>query len=57
MRRPKVGSKIKRWFSSEPMGSTILKVEPYTGRYPQWFKWNVLVSEPTTMSGTMKIVL
>jgi len=39
------------------MGSTILKVEPYTGRYPQWFKWNVLVSEPTTMSGTMKIVL
>ena len=50
MRKPKIGSKIKTWFSDSPTGfSTVLKVRKYEGIYSQWFKWIVTVAAPRTL--------
>jgi hypothetical protein len=51
--KPKVGAKIKYWFGD----SIILKVEKYTGRYPQWFKWNVTLSNSRTRRGYIETVM
>ena len=39
---PKVGARFKMWSSGREDGlSTILEVRPYTGRYPEHFKYTV----------------
>lgn len=43
MKNPKVGSKMKVWFGD----AKILKVNKYTGAYPQWFRWVVRLSADT----------
>lgn len=49
MNKPKIGSKIKTWFSADGF-STVLKVKKYEGVYPQWFKWTVTLSAPRTFA-------
>ncbi len=54
--KPRVGSKIRTWVSGRPDGmATILKVEPYTGLYKQWFTWNLTVTAENTMARSMTI--
>lgn len=52
-----VGDKIPTWFSGEPDGcSTVLAVEPYRGRYTEWFSVVLRVTAPRTKRGWMEIV-
>lgn len=48
----KLGGKIETWFSDQDDGmSTILGVEPYRGKYKQWFTHDLKVSAPRTRNG------
>ena len=54
----KVDDKILTWFSDEPDGmSRILKVFPYTGRYPQWFTHIVRVTSPRVRKGWVEMAV
>ena len=56
--KPKVGSKMDSWVSHEPdKKSTVLKVEPYRGAYPQWFKWVVTLTAPNTMNRQIQMAV
>lgn len=53
-----VGDKISTWFSDRADGlSTVLAVELYRGRYPQWFTHVARVTAPRTQRGWMEICL
>lgn len=53
---PKVGDLIETWFSDKPSGmSTILAVEPYRGKYTQWFTYTLRVTAPRTRNGWMEL--
>lgn len=55
-RTPQVGQRIETWFSGEADGrSTVLAVRPYTGRYPEFFRYIVRVSAPRTRRGWMEL--
>jgi hypothetical protein len=46
------------WFSDDAGGmSRVLSVEPYRGKYPQWFKWTVKLTAPRTHRGWMEMVI
>jgi len=52
----KVGDRVPTWFSEQADGrSTVLAVEPYTGRYPQWFAYSIRVTAPRTKRGWMEL--
>lgn len=54
----KIGDKIETWFSNSKDGmSTILAIEPYRGRYTQWFKFTVRVTAPRTRRGWMEMAV
>lgn len=36
-------------------GAEIVAVEPYRGRYPQWFAHSLTVRSPHTESGTIEV--
>lgn len=36
---------------------TVIAVRPYSGKYPQWFRWFVTVSSPRTASGRIEYAL
>lgn len=38
-------------------GRRVVAASKYTGVYPQWFTWNVTITSPHTVSGTIKTVL
>lgn len=58
VQKPKVGNKMESWFSDQDDGmSIIIAVEPYTGRYKQWFTWTVRVTAPRTRRGWMETCL
>ena len=42
--KPKVGDSFPIWFNRNGI---VLKVFPYTGRYPQWFTWVVRITSDT----------
>lgn len=52
--RPKIGSKMETWWSSRLPGgkTTVLKVEKYTGLFPQWYTWVVRLSSDTPRGWT-----
>ncbi len=53
---PRVGDKIETWFSGEPDGkSRVLAVEPYRGRYTEFFTHVVRVTAPNTRRGWMEM--
>lgn len=55
---PKVGSQMTTWFSDRADGlSTVLAVEPYRGRYPQFFRWVVRLTAPRTRRGWMEMAV
>ncbi len=55
---PKVGDEIESWCSgTEDNIATILAVEPYTGRYPQWFTYVVRFTALNTQRGWMETVV
>ena len=55
-RNVRVGDRIETWFSDTDDGrSTVLAVEPYRGRYPQWFALTVRVSAPRTRRGWLEL--
>lgn len=41
------------WFP----GGIVVRVAPYTGRYKNWFTWNVTVTADNVRRGTMETVL
>jgi len=45
--KPKIGSSMPYWFNEDAI---VVRVFPYTGRYPQWFTWVVGL---TTKHGTV----
>ena len=47
----KIGDQIDTFFP----GGVVFSIEPYTGRYPQWFDVVVRVSAPRTRRGWMEI--
>lgn len=52
---PQVGDKILTWFSDQPDGmSVVLAIEPYRGRFPQWFTHTIRASAPRTRRGWME---
>jgi hypothetical protein len=56
--KPKVGDMMSTWFSDQPDGmSRVLAVEPYRGRYTQWFAWTVRLTAPRTRRGWMEMVI
>jgi hypothetical protein len=59
IKKPVVGEAYKAWFTGDrPDGySTILKVEKYTGNYPEFFKWVVTLAAPNTRSGKIEMAL
>jgi hypothetical protein len=55
---PKVGDKIKTWFSGEPGGySTILAVYPYYGRYTESFQWVIKATATKTRRGWLEMAI
>ncbi len=55
---PKVGDRVSTWFSGCPDGlSTVLHVEPYRGKYPQFFTHVLRVSAPNTVRGWMEMCI
>jgi hypothetical protein len=52
----KVGDKIETWFSDMPDGkSTIIAIDPYRGKYPQWFRHVLRVTAPRTKRGWLEV--
>lgn len=52
----KEGDKIETWFSGQPdRMSTILKVQPYAGKYPQYFSVVLTVTAPRTKAGHLEM--
>lgn len=52
---PKIGDRIETWFSDTEDGmSTVMAVEPYQGRYPEFFTHVVRASAPRTWRGWME---
>ena len=47
-----VGAKIKNGYRRI---ETILKIEPYTGKYPQWFDCVITITHPTTKDRTTRL--
>lgn len=44
------------WFSDSPDGlSTVLAVEPYRGKYRQWFTHVLRLTAPRTQRGWMEV--
>lgn len=57
-KKPKIGSKMPTWFSDREDGlSIVLAVQPYSGRYPQWFKWVVTLTAPRTRAGKVEMAV
>jgi hypothetical protein len=55
---PQVGDRIATWFSGEQDGhSTILEVQPYTGKYTSLFKWWIKATARATENGYLWIAL
>lgn len=53
-----VGGKLETWFSCQSDGlSTILEVQPYRGRYPQWFTHVLKVTAPRTSRGWLEVAV
>ena len=53
---PVVGARFEMWSSGRDDGlSTILEVRPYTGAYPQWFKYIVKFTAQNNHSGTAEV--
>jgi hypothetical protein len=54
---PKVGDRTKYWSSGREDGiATILEIRPYTGRYPQWFKYIVRLTSENIRKGWIETV-
>ncbi len=52
----KVGDKITTWFSGrEDEQSTVVKVLPYHGKYPNWYDCTVVLTAPETKKGTLEM--
>lgn len=51
--KPRIGSRLNMWFP----GGIVVRVAPYTGRYKNWFTWNVTVTADNVRRGTMETVL
>lgn len=52
----RVGEKIETWFSDSNDGmSTILSIEPYRGKYRQFFTHVLRVTAPRTRAGWIEI--
>lgn len=53
---PAIGDHVQTWFSDTPNGmSRVLKVEPYRGRFPQWFTHVLTVTAPRTRAGHLEM--
>ena len=53
----KIGERYHTWFSGREDGiSTILGIEPYRGKYPQWFT-HVLVLSSSNTSGKSEMAV
>ena len=48
---PQVGQQIDVWFP----GGVVIAVEPYRGKYPQWFSWTVRVTATRTERGWLEV--
>lgn len=58
VKRPKVGGKMKTWFSDRPDGySTILGVRKYDGKYTEFFSWIVKLTAPRTSQGWAEMAI
>lgn len=59
MKKPIVGKSYRAWFTGDlpDGGSTILKVEKYNGRYPEFFKWVVTLAAPNTRRGNIEMAI
>jgi hypothetical protein len=56
--KPRVGDMMSTWFSDDASGlSRVLAVEPYRGKYPQWFSWVVKLTAPRTKRGWMEMAI
>ncbi len=49
--KPQVGQLMETWWGTV----AILKVEPYRGKYPQWFKW--VVTLPIRNGGKLEMAV
>jgi hypothetical protein len=47
--RIRVGDIVPIWW--KPKGARVLKVLPYTGKYPQWFSRVLRLEAPRTSNG------
>jgi len=55
MEKPKVGDKVKTWFSGEKDGfSRVLEVYPYNGKYKNDFTWVIRATAPNTKKGYLE---
>ncbi len=56
MALPQVGQTMTTWFSDRmDRRSTILEVQPYRGRYPQFFDCVLIFSAPRTKRGSLEM--
>ena len=52
----KIGDRIVTWFSNEPdHKSTIIEIEPYRGKYPEYFNVTLRVTAPRTQHGWIEL--
>jgi len=51
--KPEVGDLMDMWFD----GGVVLAVEPYRGKYPQWFTWAVRVTATRTKRGWLEVAV
>lgn len=56
MNVPQPGDKLPTWFSNEPDGmSTVVKVYPYRGAYPEHFTHVLVLTAPRTQAGVLEM--
>lgn len=56
--KPRVGEMMPTWFSGDASGmSRVLAVEPYRGKYPQWFTWVVKLTALNTRRGWLEMAI
>lgn len=51
---PKVGDIVPYWFA--PEGTMVMEVRPYTGRYPEWFRFFVKLQHLGVRRGYVETV-
>lgn len=56
--KPKVGSKMKTWFSGRPDGlSRVISVRKYKGAFPNAFHWTVRLTAEGTREGWLEMCI